>query len=82
MKDKIKLLFKDIDFNKKGVGLKIKSIINEYLDVKEYLNNELKIYPMYDSYFYIIRTIFDNLNKNDLIKCKTCRKTYACKINV
>ena len=56
MKDKIKLLFKDIDFNKKGVGLKIKSIINEYLDVKEYLNNELKIYPMYDSYFYIIRT--------------------------
>lgn len=78
MINEIKYLFKDIDFNTKGIGQKIKKILNNHLEIKKYIENELKKYPMYDSYYYFIRTIIDNIKKDKLIKCKACRKSNAC----
>lgn len=73
MINEIKDLFKNIDFNTKGIGQKIKKILNNNLDIKKYLETELKNYPMYDSNYYIIRTIMDGIKKENLIKCKACR---------
>lgn len=78
MINEIKDLFKNIDFNTKGIGQKIKKILNNHLEIKEYIENELKKYPMYDSSYYFIRTIMDNIKKDKLIKCKACRKSNAC----
>lgn len=78
MINEIKYLFKDINLNNKGIGQKIKKILNNHLEIKEYIENELKKYPMYDSSYYFIRTIMDNIKKDKLIKCKACRKSNAC----
>ena len=78
MINEIKDLFKNIDLNNKGIGQKIKKILNNHLEIKEYIENELKKYPMYDSSYYFIRTIMDNITKDNLIKCKACRKSNAC----
>lgn len=78
MINEIKYLFKDINLNNKGIGQKIKKILNNHLEIKEYIENELKKYPMYDSYYYFIKTIMDNIKKDKLIKCKACRKSNAC----